>query len=158
MDSIFMADAVAEAPVETEVAAPSKVIVAAGEIASVRKSIDNLTEENFSATLASIEPFLLNEAGASFYAKSMRRIARNAKALGVSLPEGYAKEARATLKKREKQDAFIKVKEEERLAAEEEARAQAEAAAAEALAAAEATEAAAAAVEEEEPTNEETEE
>ena len=51
----------------------------------------------------------------------MRRIVKKkAKELGVVVPEGYAKEALATAKRRAKQDAFIKVKEEERLATEAE--------------------------------------
>ena len=86
----------------------------------VRKAIDQLSKDNFSESLTKIEPFLLNDAGASIYAKSMRRIATRAKALGVSIPEGYALEAKATQKKREKQDAFIKAKEEESASAEEE--------------------------------------
>ena len=40
----------------------------------------------------------------------MRRIASRAKALGVEVPEGYAKEAKATAKKRAKQDEFIQAK------------------------------------------------
>lgn len=88
---------------------------------SVRKTIDGLTSDNFSSSLSTIEPFLLNEAGATMYSKSMRRIAVKAKALGVEVPEGYVKEAKATEKKRQKQDAFIKMKEEERGAAEAEA-------------------------------------
>ena len=52
------------------------------------------------------------------YAKSMRRIAVQAKALGVEMPTDYAKDAKATAKRREKQNAFIQMKEEERLAAE----------------------------------------
>merc|ERR1712228_799896 len=97
----------------------------------VRKKIAGLSSENFSDSLGEIEEFLLNQAGASIYTKSMRRIAVKAKSLDVEIPEGYAKEAKATAKKREKQDAFIQTKEEERLAAEAEA-AEAEAAEAEA--------------------------
>jgi hypothetical protein len=112
------------------------------QISQTRKSIGSLTKENFSATLATVEPFLLNDVGATFYTKSMKRITVKAKALGAEVPVGYAKESKATLKKREKQDAFIKVKEEEKVAAAEEAKAAAEA---EVAAAAEAKEAAAAA-------------
>ena len=85
-------------------------------VSSVRKSISNLTAENFSSTLSEIESFLLNDAGVTFYAKSMRRINTSAKALGVEVPTDYAKEAKATEKRRAKQDAFIQVKEEERYA------------------------------------------
>jgi hypothetical protein len=110
-----------------------------------RKSIGKLTKDNFSATLTKVEPFLLDTAGATFYAKSMNRITMKAKALGTEIPAGYAVASKATLKKREKQDAFIQTKEEGRVAAEEEAKA-------EAAAAAEAEAAAAAAPEE--PTDE----
>jgi hypothetical protein len=111
-------------------------------MASARTAIGGLTKENFSATLSTVEPFLLNDAGQTFYTKSMKRITVKAKAVGAEVPVGYAKAAKATLKKREKQDAFIKVKEDEKAAAAEEAKAAAEA---EVAAAAEAAEAAAAA-------------
>jgi pyruvate/2-oxoglutarate dehydrogenase complex dihydrolipoamide acyltransferase (E2) component len=110
----------------------------------VRKAIDGLTKENFSKSLSLIEPFLLNEAGATIYAKSLRRIADRAKSFEIAVPAGYAKEAKATQKRREKQDAFIKVKEENAAAAK----------AAEAAAAAEAAEAAAAVPTEETPSTE----
>ena len=91
------------------------------DIPGVRKMISKLDKDNFSATLSEIEPFLLNEAGSSVYSKSMRRIGVSAAALGVEVPADYAKAAKATQKRREKQDAFIAMKEEERLAAEAEA-------------------------------------
>mmetsp|Transcript_3090 Transcript_3090/g.4685 ORF Transcript_3090/g.4685 Transcript_3090/m.4685 type:complete len:239 (-) Transcript_3090:242-958(-) len=102
-------------------------------ISGVRKSIDSLTKENFSATLGEIEPFLLNEAGVTFYKKSMRRITRNAQALGVDIPEGYALEAKATAARRTKQNEFVQLKIQEAAddaaaAAEEEAAAAAAAA------------------------------
>lgn len=121
--------------------------------AEVRKDIASITADNFSDTLKKLEPFLTEEAGSTMYAKSMRRIARAGKALNKDVPEGYAKEAKCTEKKRSKQDAFIQTKEEERIAAEEEAAAEAtaakEAAAAEADAAKEAAAAEAATAEEE---------
>jgi hypothetical protein len=121
--------------------------------AVIRKSIGKLDKDNFSSTLDMIEPFLLNEAGATTYAKSMRRIGRAAGALGVEVPSGFAKEAKATAKQRAKQDAFIQIKVEAAAAAVEEAAAAAAAAVEEAAAAAAAAveEAAAAA---EEPTAE----
>ena len=76
----------------------------------VHKTVHDLTADNFAASLSTIEPFLLNEAGSTMYGKSMRRIAARAKALGVEVPEGYAKEAKATAKKRAKQDEFIQAK------------------------------------------------
>jgi hypothetical protein len=104
--------------------------------AVIRKSISKLDKDNFSSTLAMIEPFLLDEAGATTYAKSMRRIGRAATALGVEVPSGFAKAAKATAKRREKQDAFIQIKVEEAAAAVEEAAAAAAAAVEEAAAAA----------------------
>jgi hypothetical protein len=109
-----------------------------------RKSIGGMTKDNFSDTLTKVEPFLVNNAGATFYAKSIKRIAVKAKAVGAEVPAGYAAASKATLKKREKQDAFIQTKEEGRVAAEEEAKAAEEEAKAEAAAAAEAEVAAAA--------------
>jgi len=105
---VFMAE-----DAETTLAPTSNASSSGMEMKDVRKTVDELTKENFSESLSKIEPFLLNDAGASIYAKSMRRIATRAKALGVSVPEGYALEAKATQKKREKQDAFVKTKEEE---------------------------------------------
>lgn len=82
-------------------------------ISSVKDKIAGLTSDNFSSTLSDIEPFLKQEAGASIYKKSIRRINTAAKSLGVDVPAGYAKEAKATEKKREKQDAYCKAKAEE---------------------------------------------
>lgn len=90
-----------------------------------------MTKDNFSSTLTEIEPFLLNEAGATIYKKSMKRIQRQAKVFGIELPADFAKEAKATEKRRSKQNEFIQAKEAERLeaeaAAEEEKAAEAEA-------------------------------
>lgn len=127
-----------------EVAAPAEPAAPAVEptglrMKDVRSMVDKLSSDNFDATLKEMEPFLVHEAGATLYAKSMRRLDKQAKALGKVVPEGYAKEAKATAKRREKQNAFIQTKEEARLAAE------AEAAEAAAAAKSEAEEAAAAA-------------
>ena len=78
----------------------------------VRNEIDSLTKDNFDATLKVIEPFLTNTAGASFHRKSMRRISRIAKVTGATVPATFAKEAKATEKRRAKQDTFIAGKEE----------------------------------------------
>ena len=88
---------------------------------NVCATINSLTAENFSSFLSTMEPFLTNEAGSTIYAKSIRRIKVQAKALGTTIPEGFCAEANATTKKRAKQDAFIQTKEEERIAAEAEA-------------------------------------
>merc|ERR1712127_354038 len=121
----------------------------AGTKASVSTSIKKMTTENFAATLATIEPWLLEGAGSTSYAKTLKRISRKAKEIGTAVPAGYAKDSKTTLKRRTKQDEFIKTKEEGRIAAEEEAKAEAaaavEAAAAEKVAAEEAAAAAAAA-------------
>ncbi|KAG7356201.1 hypothetical protein IV203_000887 [Nitzschia inconspicua] len=83
----------------------------------IRKQISGLTKDNFDSTLKELEPFLTKEAGATMYSKSMRRIAVKAKAVGATLPTDFAKEAKATEKRREKQKAFIQAKEEEAAAA-----------------------------------------
>lgn len=76
----------------------------------VRKSVRKVTKDNLSGVLSEIEPFLLSNAGSSFYAKTMSRLAVKAKAFGTELPSGFAKTAKATQKRREKQDAFVKAK------------------------------------------------
>lgn len=117
---------------EVEEAAPAPSRTPSGmKLKDFRKSIASLTAENFSQTLSNIEPFLINDAGPTMYAKSISRIKTRAKMLGAEVPKGYAKDAAATEKKRAKQDAFIKIKEEERMAAEAEASEAAAAAAAE---------------------------
>lgn len=80
------------------------------DAAYVRKSISGLTAANFDATLKQIEPFLTNKSGQTFYVKSMHRIKVQAKHLSVAVPAGYAKEAKSTAKRREKQAAFIQAK------------------------------------------------
>jgi hypothetical protein len=106
--------------------------------ADIRKSISKLSSDNFESTLKEIEPFMLNEAGRTFYLKSVRKIGGKAKALGVDMPADFAKEAKSNAKRREKQNAFVQVKiEEAAAAAAEAAEAAAEAEAAAAAAAAE---------------------
>ena len=84
----------------------------------MKRQIDGLTKDNFSSTLGEIEPFLLNDAGMTIYKKSLKRIATKAKLLGVEVPADFAKAAKATEKRRTKQDEFIQAKEAERLEAE----------------------------------------
>ena len=113
---------VAEPEVEEAVAVAAPVAEPSGWTAgSVHKAVRRLNASNFSQTLSDMEPFLLNEAGATIYSKSLKRIAIKASEVGVEMPAGYAKLAKATEKRRAKQDAFIARKEEERLAAEAEA-------------------------------------
>ena len=89
-------------------------------ISSVRKSIGGITKDNFATVTQEIEPFLLNEAGASFYKKSMKKINVKAKAFGIELSTEYARAAKATEKRRAKQDAFIQAKNAEAAEAESE--------------------------------------
>ena len=91
----------------------SSTALFAGKIADVKTKIAGLTSDNFSSTLSDIEPFLTQDAGVSVYKKSMRRINTFAKSLGVDVPAGYAKEAKATEKRRAKQDAYCKAKTDE---------------------------------------------
>ena len=86
--------------------------------AAVRKTIKHLTADNFSTSLEQMEPYLTKEAGRTLYTKSLKRLAHQAKQLGLELPTNYAKEAKCTEARRAKQDAFIQAKEEERLATE----------------------------------------
>ncbi|CAB9496845.1 expressed unknown protein [Seminavis robusta] len=128
MGGLKMSEApVAEAEVEEQVQAPDAPPAALSGLRmhEVRRAVHSLNKENFETTLADLEPYFLNEAGSSLYAKSMRRISARADALGVEVPAGYAKEAKVTQKRREKQNAFIQTKEEERMAAEAEAEAEA---------------------------------
>jgi hypothetical protein len=87
-------------------------------MADVRKTINNISKDNLQASLDTIEPFLVNEAGSTLYGKSLRRLGAMAKEIGVELPASYAKEARCTKLRREKQNTFIQEKEEGRVAAE----------------------------------------
>lgn len=100
---------------------PSLSLAASSGLVTARKQISGLTKDNFDATLKEVEPFLLNEAGASFYAKSMRRIAVQASEFGVEVPADYAKDAKATKKRRERQDAYVQAKIAEAAEAEPEA-------------------------------------
>lgn len=87
----------------------------------VKQTIKKLTKDNVQESLDKMEPFLTQQAGMTFYQKSMHRLQQQCQKLGVDMPTDYAKEAKCTEKRREKQNAFIATKEEERLAAETEA-------------------------------------
>ena len=102
---MYLADAVV---VEAQATKPDPT---GFSMAQVRKMVDNLTAQNFKDALQKLEPFFLHEAGTTFYAKSIRRIERNAKILGVEMPEKYAFEASCTTKRRAKQNEFIQAKE-----------------------------------------------
>jgi hypothetical protein len=85
----------------------------------VKKQIDALSTANFASTIDKIEPYLKNDAGFTFYTKAIHRIKMKSKSLGQVLPAEFAREAKATTKRREKQNAFIAKKESERMASEE---------------------------------------
>lgn len=116
---------------ETPAAAPeaqgSSTSSSGLSIKDARKLIRKLNADNFRSSLEALEPYLVNDAGTTMYAKSLRRISSTAKEFNLNIPEKYARDAKATAKRREKQDAFIQAKEEERLAAEAEASADDEA-------------------------------
>lgn len=79
-------------------------------IANVRRAIDRANKDNFATVAKEVEAFLLVESGTTFYNKSMKRLSHKAKAFGIDLPTTYAKAAKATEKRRTKQDAFIQSK------------------------------------------------
>jgi len=138
MSDVAQAEAAVEEVGEVQQESPAPSAAPAASTSSgltmndVRTTIRNLTAENFASSLDKIEPFLLHEAGSSIYSKSIKRIAVKANLLGVQVPADYALDAKATSKRREKQNEFVKTKEED-------ARAVAEAAATEAMEAAEAS-------------------
>lgn len=88
------------------------------KVREVKNVISNLNKENFASSIAEVEPYLLNEAGSSIYKKSIRRITIASKSFGVDVPKDFAKAAKCTEKRREKQNAFIQQKEQERMEAE----------------------------------------
>eukprot|EP00536_Pseudo-nitzschia_multiseries_P004446 jgi/Psemu1/188100/e_gw1.74.82.1 len=110
--AIIFAAAIASASAFTTSSAVGRPDLALGATAiqTARKQIAGLTKDNFAATLKEVEPFLLNEAGATIYAKSLRRIGVQAKELGAEVPADFAKDAKATKKRRERQDAYVKGK------------------------------------------------
>ena len=117
--TMLFSDAVEEA----EAAAPSwPAFEPTGlSVNDVKKTVKRITKENYQETLDKLQPYLINEAGQTFYNKVMRRLAFQSKELGMELPAAYAKAAKWNQARRAKQDAFIQAKEEERLAAEAEA-------------------------------------
>jgi len=144
------ANASAFAPASGFARSSTELSAAATTVQEVKKTINNMNKENFSASIAEIEPFLLNDAGITVYTKAMKKVKGAAKALGIELSADYAKASKSTETRRGKQDAFIQKKEAERVEAEEAAAAAVieaaeAAAAAEVAAAAAAVEAAAAA-------------
>jgi len=76
--------------------AKTSLNIAASSEKEVRNAIYGLGAENFEETLNSIESFLRDEASAKFYAQSKVRIADKAWALGLTVPEGYAKAGSTT--------------------------------------------------------------
>jgi hypothetical protein len=135
---MLVASAQAFAPAASTFGVRTATSLQVGKYSEVRSKIDSLTKDNFSSSLSEIEPFLTNVAGRTMFTKSLKRIAVKAKAAGVEVPTGYAKDAKTMAKRREKQGTFIKAKIEAAAAAkaaEEEAAAAAKAAEEEAAAA-----------------------
>ena len=65
--------------------------MAASSEKEVRQAISQLQPSNVQETLDSIEPFLRDEASAKFYATAKSRLSSKAWAMGVAIPENFAK-------------------------------------------------------------------
>ncbi|EJK60540.1 hypothetical protein THAOC_19084 [Thalassiosira oceanica] len=115
--SIAASSAFVPAPRQQPALSTELNVATKGKIGPVRRAISSVTKDNFSATLTEIEPFLLEDTGITFYKKSMRRLGMKARVLGVEMPADYARDAKCTAKRREKQDAFCQIKAEEAAAA-----------------------------------------
>jgi len=83
-------------------------------IRDARKLIRGLNAENFATSIEAIEPFLLHDAKNTMFTKSLRRISNKAQALGLELPENFAKAGKPA------PTAFVKVQEDKAIVAEEE--------------------------------------
>jgi elongation factor Ts len=67
--------------------------MAASSEKEVRDAIAGMNQQNFQETLSDIESFLRDDASAEFYARAKMRITDKAWALGLTIPEDYAKSA-----------------------------------------------------------------
>ena len=65
--------------------------MAASSEKEVRQAINKMNENNFEETLAEVEDFLRDSADAKFYGKQKLRISDKAWALGLKVPEDFAK-------------------------------------------------------------------
>lgn len=74
-----------------------------------------LTKDNFDS-IYEWEEWLSEEAGATMYAKSMRRLTHLSKSFGVELRPEFMAQAKATSKRRQQQADYEAAKEEARLA------------------------------------------
>lgn len=74
-----------------------------------------LTKDNFE-TIYEWDEWLSKEAGATMYAKSMRRLTHLSKSFGVELRPDFMADAKATSKRRQQQADYETAKEEARLA------------------------------------------
>merc|ERR1712232_544006 len=81
------------------------------------KECDQQHKENFATSIAEVEPYLMGEAGSTIYKKSIRRITTASKSFGMICRRILLKLPNAW-RIREKQNAFIQQKEEERKEAE----------------------------------------
>ena len=77
----------------------------------------NVSAATFDETAKTIEPFLVNDAGATMLQNTKSRLSAKAKLFGKTLPEGYAAGAVAAAKRSANQYAFIAKKIEEIAAA-----------------------------------------
>ena len=69
----------------------SSLGMAASSEKEVRQAINKMNENNFEETLAEVEDFLRDSADAKFYGKQKLRISDKAWALGLKVPEDFAK-------------------------------------------------------------------
>lgn len=81
---------------------------AATSMAQIRRLVNQVTPDTWDLTLARIEPFLLNESGSTFYAKTIRRLKRNGKMMEQQkeVPPSFAREAVCTRKRRKQQEEY----------------------------------------------------
>ena len=88
---LFGSSATAFAPQASFGAKNSALGMAASTEKEVRQAINKINENNFEETLAEIEGFLRDSADAKFYGKQKLRLSDKAWALGLAVPEGFAK-------------------------------------------------------------------
>ena len=88
---LFGSSATAFAPHASFGAKSSALGMAASSEKEVRQAISKINENNFEETLAEVEGFLRDSADAKFYGKQKLRLSDKAWALGLTIPEGFAK-------------------------------------------------------------------
>mmetsp|Transcript_19189 Transcript_19189/g.24899 ORF Transcript_19189/g.24899 Transcript_19189/m.24899 type:complete len:127 (+) Transcript_19189:162-542(+) len=93
----------------TSFSAQTKVPKAEYSREKLTKVMRGLNKENFD-TIYEWEPWLSENAGATLYAKTMRRLEHKAKSYGIELKPNFLAEAKATAKRREKKAEYEKAK------------------------------------------------